>query len=46
VPYQAVIGPKEAAADALALRRRDGRRLDAQPVEQVLARIGEEIAWD
>ena len=46
VPYQAVIGPKEAAADELALRLRDGRRLHAQPVEQVLARIGEEIARD
>ncbi|WP_369232655.1 threonine--tRNA ligase [Streptomyces sp. R21] len=40
VPYQAVIGAREAAADQVALRLRDGRRLDAQPVSQALARIG------
>jgi threonyl-tRNA synthetase len=40
VPYQAVIGAKEAAEDHVALRLRDGRRLDAQPVAEVLARIG------
>jgi threonyl-tRNA synthetase len=44
VPYQAVIGPKEAASDELALRLRGGQRLDPQPVEQALARIREEIA--
>ncbi|MFE5190303.1 threonine--tRNA ligase [Streptomyces sp. NPDC056628] len=40
VPYQAVIGAKEAADDSVALRLRDGRRLDPQPVADVLARIG------
>jgi threonyl-tRNA synthetase len=40
VPYQAVVGPKEAAGDQVALRLRDGRRLDAQPATEVLARVG------
>ncbi|MGW4420519.1 threonine--tRNA ligase [Streptosporangium sp. NPDC004631] len=40
VPYQAVIGPKEAAGDQVALRLRDGRRLDAQPAAAALRRIG------
>nr|WP_242587132.1 threonine--tRNA ligase [Streptomyces sp. MST-110588] len=40
VPYQAVIGAKEAADHHVALRLRDGRRLDPQPVEDALARIG------
>ncbi len=40
VPYQAVIGPKEAAEGSVALRLRDGRRLDPRPVSDVLARIG------
>ncbi|GLX00244.1 threonine--tRNA ligase [Microtetraspora sp. NBRC 16547] len=40
VPYQAVIGAKEAADDQVALRLRDGRRLDALPAAEVLARIG------
>jgi threonyl-tRNA synthetase len=40
VPYQAVIGVKEAVEDQVALRLRDGRRLDARPAAEVLARIG------
>jgi threonyl-tRNA synthetase len=42
VPYQAVIGAKETAGDddRVALRLRDGRRLDARPAEDVLSRIG------
>ncbi|MEY9967661.1 threonyl-tRNA synthetase [Streptacidiphilus sp. MAP12-16] len=40
VPYQAVIGAKEAADEQVALRLRDGRRLDARPAAEVLARIG------
>ncbi|MFJ3656938.1 threonine--tRNA ligase [Streptomyces nigra] len=40
VPYQAVIGAREAADDRVALRLRDGRRLDPLPVDDVLARIG------
>lgn len=39
VPYQAVIGAKEAADDHVALRLRDGRRLDPRPVGEVLTRI-------
>nr|WP_324789758.1 threonine--tRNA ligase [Streptomyces sp. H51] len=40
VPYQAVIGAREAADDHVALRLRDGRRLDPQPVTEALTRIG------
>jgi threonyl-tRNA synthetase len=40
VPYQAVIGAREAADDHVAVRLRDGRRLDALPAGDVLARIG------
>ncbi len=43
VPYQAVIGPREAAAGQLSVRLRDGRRLDAQPVEDALASIREAV---
>lgn len=39
VPYQAVIGAKEAAAGEVALRLRDGRRLDPRPVGEVLTRV-------
>ncbi|QMU71009.1 threonine--tRNA ligase [Streptacidiphilus sp. P02-A3a] len=39
-PYQAVIGAREAADGQVAVRLRDGRRLDPQPVEELLARIG------
>jgi threonyl-tRNA synthetase len=52
VPYQAVIGAREAAGDRVALRLRDGRRLDALPAAEVLARIGRLIGarstelWD
>ncbi|QKV97448.1 threonine--tRNA ligase [Streptomyces sp. NA02950] len=40
VPYQAVIGAKEAADAHISLRLRDGRRLDPRPADEVLARIG------
>jgi len=52
VPYQAVIGAREAAGDLVALRLRDGRRLGPRPAEDVLARIGAVVAargtglWD
>jgi threonyl-tRNA synthetase len=52
VPYQAVIGAREAAAGEAALRLRDGRQVPALPVGEVLARIGERVAahstelWD
>jgi len=39
VPYQAVIGAKEAGGDRVALRLRDGRRLESQPAGDVLARV-------
>ncbi|WP_441248452.1 threonine--tRNA ligase [Kitasatospora sp. McL0602] len=41
-PYQAVIGPREAATGQLALRLRDGRRLEPLPVEAALAQILDE----
>jgi threonyl-tRNA synthetase len=44
VPYQAVIGAREAAADEVALRLRGGRRLPALPAGEALARIGERVA--
>jgi threonyl-tRNA synthetase len=44
VPYQAVIGPAEAAAGEVALRLRDGRRLGPEPAAQALAGIRERIA--
>jgi len=40
VPYQAVIGEREAEGDLAALRLRDGRRPGAEPVERLLERIG------
>jgi threonyl-tRNA synthetase len=43
VPYQAVIGPREAADDLVALRLRDGLRLDAMPVAEFLQRIGTKV---
>ncbi|MGW1893234.1 threonine--tRNA ligase [Streptomyces sp. NPDC002004] len=39
VPYQAVVGAREAADGRVALRLRDGRRLDPRPVADALARI-------
>ncbi|MFI8827884.1 threonine--tRNA ligase [Streptomyces sp. NPDC053431] len=39
VPYQAVIGAKEAAADQVSVRLRDGRRLDPLPAAELLARV-------
>ena len=52
VPYQAVIGGREAADGQVALRLRDGRRLAPRPAAEALARIGALIAahspalWD
>ncbi|WAL99791.1 threonine--tRNA ligase [Streptomyces sp. Je 1-369] len=39
VPYQAVIGAKEDADGMVALRLRDGRRVDPMPAADALARI-------
>ncbi|WP_327070101.1 threonine--tRNA ligase [Kitasatospora sp. NBC_01302] len=44
VPYQAVIGPREAAGEAVALRLRDGRRLEPLPVAEAVARIRAQLA--
>ena len=44
VPFQAVIGPREVAADAVALRMRDGRRLAAERAEAALDRMLDGIA--
>jgi len=52
VPYQAVIGEREAAAGQLAVRLRDGRRLPSLPVPVALAGIAGHVArrstglWD
>ena len=40
VPYQAVIGEREADAGCAAVRLRDGRRPGAVPVDELLERIG------
>ncbi|MDH6586020.1 threonyl-tRNA synthetase [Streptomyces sp. SAI-133] len=40
VPYQAVIGEREAGAGRAAVRLRDGRRPGAVPVDELLERIG------
>lgn len=39
VPYLAVIGAKESAENHVALRLRDGRRLESAPTDQILDRI-------
>ncbi|MGA4843929.1 threonine--tRNA ligase [Streptomyces sp. G45] len=44
VPYQAVIGAKEAADDRVALRLRDGRRLDPLPDGEAVARVSALVA--
>ncbi|MEU6171241.1 threonine--tRNA ligase [Streptantibioticus parmotrematis] len=50
-PYQAVVGAREAEADAVALRLRDGRRVE-EPMARAVARIGQVVAsrsrelWD
>ena len=43
-PYQAVIGSREAAAGAVALRLRDGRRLEPMSVAEAGKRIGDQVA--
>ncbi|MFF4562423.1 threonine--tRNA ligase [Streptomyces sp. NPDC001435] len=52
VPYQAVIGAREADGDAAALRLRDGRRPGTLPVAELLDRIAARVGargtalWD
>jgi threonyl-tRNA synthetase len=43
VPYQAVVGPAEAASGSVALRLRGGRRLDPLPVAEAVDRIGARV---
>jgi threonyl-tRNA synthetase len=40
VPYVAVVGRREADSDTVAVRLRDGTRIDAQPVEAFLGLVG------
>ena len=44
VPYQSVIGPKEAANDGVALRLRDGRRLEPLPADEAVRRVAERVS--
>ena len=44
VPYQAIIGEREAAAGQVAVRRRDGRQLPALPAAAALAGIAAHVA--
>lgn len=44
IPYVAVIGDREAAADAAALRLRDGRRLEAVPVHRLISEVSRQVA--
>nr|WP_330219323.1 threonine--tRNA ligase [Streptomyces azureus] len=44
VPYQAVIGEREAAAGLVALRVRDGHCPDPLPAAELLRRIGDRVA--
>ncbi|MBR8642727.1 threonine--tRNA ligase [Streptomyces tuirus] len=52
VPYQAVIGGREAAAGLVAPRLRDGRRPEPLPAAELLRRVGDRVAargtvlWD
>ena len=44
VPFQAVIGPKEAVDGAVALRLRDGCRLEPEPADAVAERLRRECS--
>ncbi len=44
VPYMLIIGDKESAAGAVAVRLRNGEDLGAMPVEAFIARAKEDIA--
>ena len=43
VPYMLVVGDREAEAEAVAVRRRDGEDLGALPVEDLKSRLLEEM---
>lgn len=40
VPYMLVVGDREAEADVVAVRQRDGGDLGAIPVEEFVAKLG------
>ena len=44
VPYMVVLGDKEIQAGTVALRKRDGSRNDAMPVEEFLALVRERVS--
>ena len=44
VPYMLVVGDRELEAGAVAVRHRDGQDLGAMPLDDFLARLGEEAA--
>jgi threonyl-tRNA synthetase len=44
IPYLAVIGDRESVTGQVALRLRDGRRLDAVDVERLIAEISRQVA--
>ncbi|NGN63718.1 threonine--tRNA ligase [Streptomyces sp. A7024] len=44
VPYQAVVGPREAAADEVSLRVRGGEQVGPLPVAAALERLGQECS--
>ncbi|MEV5440148.1 threonine--tRNA ligase [Streptomyces sp. NPDC052682] len=44
VPYQAVLGEREAEGGLVAVRLRDGRRPGAMPVAELLRRAGQQVA--
>jgi threonyl-tRNA synthetase len=43
IPYAAVIGDRETASGSVALRLRDGRQLDAVPVEQLILEVSRQV---
>jgi threonyl-tRNA synthetase len=44
IPYLAVIGDRESAADQVALRLRDGRRLDGVAAERLIDEVSRQVA--
>ena len=42
VPYMLVVGDREQEANAVAVRHRDGEDLGAVPLDEFMARLGEE----
>jgi threonyl-tRNA synthetase len=44
IPYIAVIGDREAGSDAVALRLRDGRRIDGVSVDRLIPHLADLVA--